>query len=84
MTAPISRLYWSTDRTRRPKQTHDRLGRHVGLGPGRETLVTPSTGCDRQTTDNRIYSLRQTYRAARQLTLHATDNRVEIDRATHA
>lgn len=58
----------------------------VGLGPGRETLVTPEV---RDVLDQATdvigyipYVKRIAPRAG--LTLHATDNRVEIDRATHA
>lgn len=58
----------------------------VGLGPGRETLVTPEVReVIAQATDiigYIPYVKRIAPRAG--LTLHATDNRVEIDRATHA
>ncbi len=58
----------------------------AGLGPGRETLVTPEVrDVIAQATDvigYIPYVKRITPRAG--LTLHATDNRVEIDRATHA
>jgi len=58
----------------------------VGLGPGRETLVTPEVReVVAQATDIIGYIPYVKRIAARAgLTLHATDNRVEIDRATHA
>ena len=58
----------------------------VGLGPGRETLVTPEVRDVLARATDVIgyipYVARIAPRAG--LTLHATDNRVEIDRATHA
>ncbi|UWR22332.1 precorrin-3B C(17)-methyltransferase [Sulfitobacter sp. S190] len=58
----------------------------VGLGPGRETLVTTEVRdvIDRAT--DVIGYIPYVKRIAPRpgLTLHATDNRVEIDRATHA
>ncbi|QUJ76335.1 precorrin-3B C(17)-methyltransferase [Sulfitobacter albidus] len=58
----------------------------VGLGPGRESLVTPevrSVLADATDVIGYIpYVKRITPRDG--LTLHASDNRVEIDRATHA
>ena len=58
----------------------------VGLGPGRETLVTPEVRqIISQATDVIGYIPYVKRIAPRDgLTLHATDNRVEIDRATHA
>jgi precorrin-3B C17-methyltransferase len=58
----------------------------VGLGPGRETLVTPEVrGVIAQATDVIGYIPYVKRIEPREgLTLHATDNRVEIDRATHA
>ena len=58
----------------------------VGLGPGRETLVTPEVReVIAQATDIIGYIPYVKRIAPREgLTLHATDNRVEIDRATHA
>jgi precorrin-3B C17-methyltransferase len=58
----------------------------VGLGPGREDLVTPEvTAALAQATDVIGYIPYVARIAPRDgLTLHATDNRVEIDRAQHA
>lgn len=58
----------------------------VGLGPGRETLVTPEVrAVIDQATDIIGYIPYVKRIAPREgLTLHATDNRVEIDRASHA
>ena len=58
----------------------------VGLGPGRETLVTPEVReVIAQATDIIGYIPYVKRIAPREgLTLHATDNRVEIDRAAHA
>ncbi|MEP3676296.1 precorrin-3B C(17)-methyltransferase [Sulfitobacter sp.] len=58
----------------------------VGLGPGRETLVTPEVReVIDQATDIIGYIPYVKRIAPREgLTLHATDNRVEMDRATHA
>ncbi|MEH6520719.1 precorrin-3B C(17)-methyltransferase [Sulfitobacter sp.] len=58
----------------------------VGLGPGRETLVTPEVrDVIAQATDVIGYIPYVKRIEPREgLTLHATDNRVEIDRATHA
>lgn len=58
----------------------------AGLGPGKDTLVTPEVqGALAQSTDvvgYIPYVKRVTPRDG--LTLHASDNRVEVDRATHA
>ncbi|HEX7822795.1 MAG TPA: precorrin-3B C(17)-methyltransferase [Sphingobium sp.] len=58
----------------------------VGIGPGDDALITPEvTGALAQATDIVGYSpyvARVTPRAG--LTLHATDNRVELERAAHA
>lgn len=58
----------------------------VGIGPGDDALITPEvTGALAQATDivgYTPYVARVTPRAG--LTLHATDNRVELERAAHA
>ncbi|MEQ6249658.1 precorrin-3B C(17)-methyltransferase [Sulfitobacter sp. HNIBRBA3233] len=58
----------------------------VGLGPGRETLVTPEVRAVIDEATDIIGYIPYVKRIAPRdgLTLHATDNRVEIDRATHA
>lgn len=58
----------------------------VGLGPGRETLVTPEVREVIARASDVIGYIPYVKRIAPRagLTLHATDNRVEIDRATHA
>lgn len=58
----------------------------VGLGPGRETLVTPEVREVIAQASDVIGYIPYVKRIAPRagLTLHATDNRVEIDRATHA
>lgn len=58
----------------------------VGLGPGRETLVTPEVREVVALATDVIGYIPYVKRIAPRagLTLHATDNRVEIDRATHA
>lgn len=58
----------------------------AGLGPGNEALVTPEvTAVLAQATDVIGYIPYVARVAAREgLTLHPTDNRVELDRATHA
>jgi precorrin-3B C17-methyltransferase len=58
----------------------------AGLGPGRDDLVTPEvTAMLAQATDVIGYIPYVARVAARAgLTLHPTDNRVELDRATHA
>lgn len=58
----------------------------VGLGPGRADLVTPEVWAAIDTATDIVgyipYVARITPREG--LTLHATDNRVELDRAAHA
>ncbi len=58
----------------------------VGLGPGRETLVTPEVRAALAQATDVIGYIPYVKRVAPRagLTLHASDNRVEIDRATHA
>ncbi|PYF07149.1 precorrin-3 methyltransferase [Rhodobacter viridis] len=58
----------------------------AGLGPGREDLVTPEVvAAVAEATDIVGYIPYVARIAAREgLTLHPTDNRVELDRATHA
>ena len=58
----------------------------VGLGPGRETLVTPDVRAVIDAATDVIGYIPYVKRIAPRagLTLHASDNRVEIDRATHA
>ena len=58
----------------------------VGLGPGREDLVTPEvTAALAQATDVIGYTPYVARVAPRDgLTLHPSDNRVELDRAAHA
>ncbi|ETD76394.1 precorrin-3B C(17)-methyltransferase [Rhodobacter capsulatus] len=58
----------------------------AGLGPGREDLVTPEvTAALAEATDIVGYIPYVARIAPREgLTLHPTDNRVELDRATHA
>lgn len=58
----------------------------VGLGPGRETLVTPEVRDIVARATDVIGYIPYVARIAPRdgLTLHATDNRVEVDRATHA
>lgn len=58
----------------------------AGLGPGRETLVTPEVRDVLDLATDVIGYIPYVARVAPRdgLTLHATDNRVEIDRATHA
>ncbi|SOB99189.1 precorrin-3 methyltransferase [Rhodobacter sp. JA431] len=58
----------------------------AGLGPGKETLVTPEvTAAVDQATDIVGYIPYVARIAPREgLTLHASDNRVELDRARHA
>ncbi|PTV97219.1 precorrin-3 methyltransferase [Rhodobacter aestuarii] len=58
----------------------------AGLGPGKETLVTPEvTAAVDQATDIVGYIPYVARIAPREgLTLHASDNRVELDRACHA
>ncbi len=58
----------------------------AGLGPGNDDLVTPEvTAALAQATDIIGYIPYVARVAAREgLTLHATDNRVELDRAAHA
>lgn len=58
----------------------------VGLGPGSETLITPEVTAALATATDVVgyipYVARVTPRAG--LTLHPSDNRVEMDRARHA
>lgn len=58
----------------------------VGLGPGRESLVTPEVRSVLAEATDVIGYIPYVKRIAPRegLTLHASDNRVEIDRATHA
>lgn len=58
----------------------------VGLGPGRETLVTPEVRDVLAEATDVIGYIPYVARVAPRdgLTLHPSDNRVELDRATHA
>ena len=58
----------------------------AGLGPGRETLVTPEVRDVLAEATDVIGYIPYVARVAPRegLTLHATDNRVELDRASHA
>lgn len=58
----------------------------VGLGPGRENLVTPEVRAVVDEATDIVGYIPYVARIAPRdgLTLHATDNRVEVDRAAHA
>lgn len=58
----------------------------VGLGPGRENLVTPEVRAVIDEATDIVGYIPYVARIAPRdgLTLHATDNRVEVDRAAHA
>ena len=58
----------------------------AGLGPGAEALVTPEVSAALAEATDVIGYIPYVARVAERpgLTLHATDNRVELDRATHA